>query len=364
MACVSWLRLAVVLLAFSGQIAVVAHAGEEQLPRQKLKAPTTGRLVYREQSRRTLTIYYPPDWKPTDKRSALLIFRCHIPVQREHFRKLGMVVIEPQTAAVNSGQLPRMTLAEIAESPQPREQVQDTKSAIRYVRANGAKLGIDPARIVATGTSGGGDLALLSCLNTTFEHASDDRSVSPRPNALVLYCPAFDGIDIWFVKMETLLERTKAEAPAFLPHLSRFIRNTTDPYATPLDHRSALLELAATVGEEQKISDAEIAKFREIVGLFNERDWQLLHPFQDALQMSASRILTKEPLPPTLIMLGDRDHLRIHQEAFLAKAKSLGQEFDLKVFKGGGHSFMMQPAFQDPSTQEAERFLRNINFVR
>jgi hypothetical protein len=42
----------------------------------------------------------------------------------------------------------------------------------------------------------------------------------------------------------------------------------------------------------------------------------------------------------------------------------MGQEFELKVFKSGGHSFMMQPAFQDPSTQVAEQFLRNRNLLR
>ena len=88
-------------------------------------------------------------------------------------------------------------------------QVEDTKSAIRFVRTNAGRLGVDPQRIVATGTSGGGDLALQSFLNRTFEDPQDDRSISPRPNALVLYCPAFDGIDIWFVKTETILQKTK-----------------------------------------------------------------------------------------------------------------------------------------------------------
>ena len=44
------------------------------------------------------------------------------------------------------------------------------------------------------------------------------------PNVLVLYCPAFDGIDIWFVKTKIILEKTRAEAPGFLPHLKKFIR--------------------------------------------------------------------------------------------------------------------------------------------
>ena len=78
---------------------------------------------------------------------------------------MGMVVIKPQTAPVNSGKLPTMTLDEIAASPKPRDQVADTKSAIRFIRSNAQSFGIDPEKIVATGTSGGGDLALQSHLN-------------------------------------------------------------------------------------------------------------------------------------------------------------------------------------------------------
>lgn len=63
-------------------------------------------FIYKKNPRRRLTIYYPDDWKPADKLSALVIFRCNIPVQREHFRQVGMVIVKPQLAPVNSGQLP------------------------------------------------------------------------------------------------------------------------------------------------------------------------------------------------------------------------------------------------------------------
>lgn len=351
--------LAVVLFGSFGQTRATGDEPKTKADRDQVR---TGRFVYKREPRRTLTVYYPDDWQSTDQRPALVIFRCNIPVQREHFRKLGMVIIKPQLAGVNSGQLPKLSLEEIAKLPKPRNQVEDTKSVMRYLRANAGELGTNPDQIVATGTSGGGDLALQSCINKSFEDPQDDQSVSPRPDALVLYCPAFDGIDIWYVKMETLQQRTKTDASSFLPLLPRFIKNTTDEYATPLDHRANLIELAATLGKENGITDAEIARFQKVLELFNARDWQLLHPIEDALKMSASRILTDEPLPPTLIMLGDRDHLYEHQTAFVAKAKSLGKKFELKIFKGGGHSFMMQPAFLEPSTREVERFLRALNY--
>ena len=341
-----------------------ATFGAEEAPKSSapMKNLTTN-LVYKAKPRRTLTVYYPDGWKPSDKRSALVIFRCNIPEQREHFRRLGMVIVKPQTAPVNSGQLPKQSLEKIASLPRPRHQVEDTKSSIRYLRANAATLGIDPEKIVATGTSGGGDLALQASINRSFEDATDDLSISPKPDALLLYCPAFDGIDIWFVKTETLLAKTKEEAPAFVGHLEEFARSTPEGYSAPLDHRVELIKQAETLGRREGIADEEIAKFQKVLELFNERDWQLLNPVADALEMSASRILTKEPLPPTLIMHGDRDHLLEYQQAFVAHARKTGQQFELKIFEGAGHSFMMQPYFEKPSTQVAEQFLRKHGYL-
>jgi acetyl esterase/lipase len=180
---------------------------------------------------------------------------------------------------------------------------------------------------------------------------------------LVLYCPAFDGIDIWFVKTDTLLQRTKEDAPAFVPHLRRFARKTPEGYSVPLDHRANLIKLAAQLGQQKGIAETEITQFQKVLELFNARDWQLLHPVADALKMSASRILTKEPLPPTLILFGDRDHLAQYQRAFVDKAREVGQQFELKVYKGGGHSFMTQPAFEKPSTTDVESFLRKHSYL-
>ncbi len=320
-------------------------------------------LIYKSQPRRTLTVYYPDGWKATDKRSALVIFRCRIPAQREHFRRLGMVIIKPQLAGVNSGQLPKLSLEEIASLPRPRNQVEDAKSVIRYLRANADSLGVDSQRIVATGTSGGGDLALQGSINRAFEDPSDDTSVSHRPDGLVLYCPAFDGIDIWFVKTDTFLQRTNEVAPAFVPHLKRFVRSTPEGYSVPLNHRADLIKLAETLGKSEGIDEAEIGQFQKVLELFNARDWQLLHPVADALKMSASRILPKEPLPPTLILFGDRDHLAKYQNAFVERAREAGKQFELKVYKGGGHSFMTQPAFEKPSTQDVESFLHRHAFL-
>lgn len=356
------LRVAIAVVATALNPVVVVS--DEPASDSKEPAPETTTLIYKQNPRRTMTVYFPDNWKPSDQRSALVIFRCNIPVQREHFRRLGMVVVKPVLAPVNSGQLPKLSLQKISELPRPRDQVADAKSAIRFLRASAAEVGIDPLRIAATGTSGGGDLALQSYINSDFEDPQDDQAVSPRPNALVLFCPAFDGIDIWFVRTKTLLQRTQADAPAFLPLLEQFVRNTTDEYATPLDHRAELIELAASLGQQEGIPAEEVRQFQAVLKLFNERDWQLLHPYQDALKMSASRILPAEPLPPTLMMFGDRDHLAKYQNAFVETARAAGKEFTLKIFEAGGHSFMTQPAFEQPSTDVMELFLREQGYLK
>jgi acetyl esterase/lipase len=68
--------------------------------------------------------------------------------------------------------------------------VSDAKSAIRWVRANADRLGIDPNRIVASGGSAGGHLAVSTALLPGFDEPGEDRSVSSVPNAMVLFNPA------------------------------------------------------------------------------------------------------------------------------------------------------------------------------
>jgi acetyl esterase/lipase len=68
--------------------------------------------------------------------------------------------------------------------------VADAKSAIRWVRANAGRLGIDPEKIVAAGGSAGGHLAACTALIEGFDEPNEAQNVSSRPNALVLFNPA------------------------------------------------------------------------------------------------------------------------------------------------------------------------------
>lgn len=74
----------------------------------------------------------------------------------------------------------------------PFECVADGKSAIRYVRAHAAELGVDPDRIAAGGGSAGGHVAACTATIAGHDEPSEDLAISSRPNALVLFNPVAD----------------------------------------------------------------------------------------------------------------------------------------------------------------------------
>ena len=74
----------------------------------------------------------------------------------------------------------------------PFECVADGKSAMRFVRAHAAELGVDPARILAGVGSAGGHVAACTAVIEGFDEPGEDTSVSARPEALVLFNPALD----------------------------------------------------------------------------------------------------------------------------------------------------------------------------
>lgn len=74
----------------------------------------------------------------------------------------------------------------------PDKAVEDAKSAIRWVREHADELGIDPDKIIAAGGSAGGHLAACTALVSAYDAPTDNKSVSSKPNAMVLFNPAMN----------------------------------------------------------------------------------------------------------------------------------------------------------------------------
>lgn len=136
-----------------------------------------------------LHIYEPPERRNADKLPAIVFFfgggwRNGSPAQFvEHCKYLaarGMVAITAEYRVKSR------------HNVSPLECIADAKSALRWVRQNATKLGVDPNRIAAGGGSAGGHLAAAAATVQGFQEKADDLSISPVPNALVLFNPALD----------------------------------------------------------------------------------------------------------------------------------------------------------------------------
>ena len=68
----------------------------------------------------------------------------------------------------------------------PFEAVKDGRSAIRWLRQHADEYNLDTNRIVASGNSAGGHLALDCALADIWNEATDDLHYSPVPNLLMI----------------------------------------------------------------------------------------------------------------------------------------------------------------------------------
>ena len=155
--------------------------------------------------------------------------------------------------------------------------VEDGKSAVRWIRANAKKLGVDPNRIAAGGGSAGGHVAACAGVIEGLEAKGDDGKISSVPNAMVLFNP-----------------------PCVM---------------APVPERKDFL------------NPKNIAGLRERMGVPLEQ----LSPWHHV----------RKGLPPTLVLHGEADTTVKFwtAESFVRKMKKAGNRAELAAYQGEPHGF-------------------------
>lgn len=133
-----------------------------------------------------LWIFDPKGHRPTDRVPAVIFFfgggwRAGTPgqflPQCLHLAARGMVAITADYRVLSR------------QEAAPQDCLVDAKAAVRWVRANSDRLGIDPKRIAVGGGSAGGHLAAAVATVPGFEEG-EYLQTSSQPDALVLFNPA------------------------------------------------------------------------------------------------------------------------------------------------------------------------------
>jgi acetyl esterase len=214
--------LAIVIL-----VLLAAHVGAQNTKRRDDRAyppelPGAKVETYKTvgDTQLNLYIYEPKDLKPGDKRPAVVFFfgggwrsgspRQFMP-QCKYLATRGMVAMAADYRVASRHNVKAIDC------------VRDAKSAIRYVRKNAERLGIDPERIAAGGGSAGGHLAAATGTIEGFNEPGEDTTISARPNAMLLFNPALvlapvEGVELDKKRLADLPDRVGTDPRELSPY--------------------------------------------------------------------------------------------------------------------------------------------------
>ena len=310
-----------VLQAALAALAVALPGGPQFLPQaqaaplsqflQDTPAPTVLTYKMTAAGPQTLAVFYPNGWRPTDRRPLVVFIhggawvagdgRVFYPHAR-YFASRGLVAasIEYRLAKPDGPGVP--------------ECLTDCKSAVRYLRAHAAEMGIDPNRVAAFGDSAGGHLAAALGTCRGFDDPQDDRKVSAVPDAMVLCNPILDMTEGSWIKFVIGGPAMAKNAPAADLH--------------PTDAQTKLA--------------------------------QALSP----------RFQIKHGQPPAILMHGTADRVVNPQQAqdFADADKKAGNRCDLVWMEGSGHAFVVphytapEPVVVD-AIRHADSFLGSLGWL-
>lgn len=241
-----------------------------------------------------LLVHYPPDWKATDKRPAIVFFfgggwkngtTAQFLNQATYLATRGMVAVRADYRVSSRQQTT------------PESAVEDAKSAVRWVRAKAAELGVDPQRIVASGGSAGGHLAACTGMTDAYEAKSEDVKVSSRPNAMVLFNPA---LDLAALEVAEKWPESKGDGKTIVPQIdpARLIKKGLVPtvvfFGTAdkmLDHARAFADKSKALGNRCEVFTAAEMPH----GFFNRAPWQEVSLRQTDVFLASLGYLKGEP---------------------------------------------------------------------
>lgn len=181
------------VIPFLASVAVVQATPEAASQAQA--EPRIEEFVYKRtpQGELKMHVHLPEGWTAQDKRPAIVFFfgggwrsgsvTQFLP-QAQYLARRGMVAARADYRVKSR------------HGTAPDKCVEDGKSAVRWLRAHAAKLGIDPERIVASGGSAGGHVAACTFTIPGLETEGEDASISSKPNLLVLFNPVLNCVPI------------------------------------------------------------------------------------------------------------------------------------------------------------------------
>lgn len=235
---------------------------------------TTKTEVYKDTEQRQLSlhIHFPAGWTKSDKRPVVIFFfgggyKKGTPkqfiVQANHFAGRGLVTIRVDYRIKNK------------DGVDPDKSIADGRSAVRWVRAHAAELGVDPEKVISAGGSAGGHLAFCTAIEDSFDDPQDDKSISTIPQAMLLYNPAlFSSADAPHSESQDEAKRTPENIKRIAPldHVHKdtppamIFFGTRDPLMRGAEE---YLRLAKKAGARAEMFTAEGNSH----GFFNTEPW-------------------------------------------------------------------------------------------